>query len=83
MAAKTGEARLNTLEETRRCALGSELPTWRRTSPAKLGRPLIVANTRETKDCLNSVARNSSNALSSADFSLNYQVTTVDRHIGS
>ena len=30
-----------------------------------------------------SVARNSSNALSLADFSLNYQVTTVDRHIGS
>ena len=29
------------------------------------------------------VARNSSNALSSADFSLNYQVTIVDRHIGS
>jgi Ca2+/H+ antiporter len=28
------------------------------------------------------VARNSSNALS-ADFSLNYQVTIVDRHIGS
>jgi hypothetical protein len=29
------------------------------------------------------VARNSSSALSSADFSLNYQVTIVDRHIGS
>jgi Tfp pilus assembly protein PilF len=29
------------------------------------------------------VARNSSNAPSSADFSLNYQVTIVDRHIGS
>jgi hypothetical protein len=34
MTAKTGEARLSTLEETRRCALGSELPTWRRTSPS-------------------------------------------------
>jgi hypothetical protein len=31
----------------------------------------------------NTVTRNSSNALSSADFSLNYQVTIVDRHIGS
>jgi hypothetical protein len=29
---------------------------------------------------IKSVARNSSNALSSADFSLNYQVTIVDRH---
>jgi hypothetical protein len=34
-------------------------------------------------DAMEFVARNSSNALSSADFSLNYQVTIVDRHIGS
>jgi hypothetical protein len=36
-----------------------------------------------TETSLLTVARNSSNAPSSADFSLDYQVTIVDRHIGS
>ena len=42
-------------------------------------RPLFAGSMQE----LRHVAKNSSNALPSADFSLNYQVTIVDRHIGS
>ena len=38
-------------------------------------------SSRESADLVPRVARNSSNALLSIDFSLNYQVTTVDRHI--
>jgi hypothetical protein len=47
---------------------------------------VILANGQLRESPLNvmdAVARNSSNAPLSADFSLNYQVTTVDRHIGS
>jgi hypothetical protein len=61
-----------------------------RTLPSRIGRGTLL------KDLFNlgsqidsgefnvrSVARNSFNAPSSADFSLDYQVTIVDRHIGS
>jgi hypothetical protein len=50
-------------------------------SPTLKARPALISNTISLT--IETVARNSSNALSSADFSLDCQVTIVDRHIGS
>ena len=79
----------DTFQEVRNVLSLSAFQPWE-SSPALTTVPVILVVSLKFKiddgnwDLVaNNVARNSSNAPSSADFSLDYQVTIVDRDIGS